>query len=131
MKICELLLPMLLLLPIAAQARPIRLDAFSLKDPIARDMFLALEREANGFIDFGFNVNMRGISVTITFADTEQAIDISSLGLDYIPVDFMQYGSSNGGYLYPSDKPSWTATQIKVKSTKASCTATVVPFPAH
>lgn len=116
----------------AACARPMRFDEFVLQDPVLKRLFDVIEQQANGLLDFGFNVNMRGISVTThAVANTETTVDITSLGLDYTPTDFMQYGSDNGGYIYPSNKGSWSSTSIKIKCTVASTTATLVPFPAH
>lgn len=111
-----------------ARARPIVIEEELITDVNVRRIVSEIADISNGYLNLGMNVDMTGATATFNVSGTEVSVDISALGLDYVPTDFLQYNSSQVGLVaMPSDKASWTTTTIKAKA-NGSGTITLVPF---
>lgn len=73
------------------------------------------------------NVNMLLVSYTSNATpDTEDSIDISSLGLSYVPLYMVVVEVTlTGAVVYPSNKGSWTSSAVTMKCSKASTGVTL------
>lgn len=73
-----------------------------------------------------FNLNLLEVSKTFGGTpDADTTVDITSLGISWVPRGIINLASHNGGFVYVNSVTGWTNTSITVRCTKASTVAVI------